>query len=110
MQNYRQIRLKVKIGFLVMTFVTFLLSFLPIKYASSLLIGYYNIVVDLPIKGQSNSTEFLIIIISICALIFLISGLIVAATVCKWKGWTRQQGIDYLLRYENLPSHWMKRL
>ena len=108
-QNYSKIRLKVKLGFLAMTLVSFLLSFFPIKYVSNLLLSFYNIDADLPIRGQENSTEFMIITIAICGSVFLVSALIVALVVCKWNGWTKQQSIDYLIRYENLPNHWMKR-
>jgi hypothetical protein len=108
-QNYRKIRLKIKLGFLAMTFVSFLFSFFPIKYASAFLLAFYNINVDLPIRGQENSTAFMIFVISISVLIFLTSALVVASVVCRWNGWTRQQSIDYLVRYENLPSHWIKR-
>jgi hypothetical protein len=108
-QNYRKIRLRIKLGFLAMTFTSFLLSFFPIKYVSAFLLSFYNIDADLPIRVQENSTEFIIFIIAISGLIFLASALVVALVVCKWNGWTRQQSIDYLFRYENLPSHWIKR-
>ena len=107
--NYKRLRLKVKLGFLAMTLVSILLAAYPLKLMTSFLVKHYSIVVDAPIKAQTNSTEFLLVVLLVGTIVFLLSAALVAFVVSKWNGWSNQQSIDYLLRYENLPSHWLKR-
>jgi VIT1/CCC1 family predicted Fe2+/Mn2+ transporter len=107
--NYNNLKLTVKMTFLFITFVIFVISAFPITVFYSFLSEYLNITPDSALKTQENSTEFIVYMLVFSVFSVCLSTVLVTWLIAKICGYNKQQCIDYFYRYENLPKHWLKR-
>ena len=107
--NYNNLKLSVRMTFLFITLVIFVISAFPIAEFYSFLSEYLRIDPNSPLKAQENSTEFIVYMLVFLVFSVCLSTLIVTWLIAKICGYNMQQCIDYFYRYENLPKHWLKR-
>ena len=107
--NYRNLKLRIKMWFMLITLVIFSISAFPIVEFCSFALDYWDIAPGGPLKAQENSTKFLLSVLTFSLLMVFLSTVLVTWLVAKVYGYSKEQCIDYFFRYENLPQHWLKR-
>jgi hypothetical protein len=99
-ENYNKLKFKYKMYFVLIVWRGIALTFYPaLKYALWLESQF----------PESMRDWFFDLLYLSGFFAFVISGcLVITFVICKYKGWTREQAIDYFIKYENFPSHWLK--
>lgn len=107
--NYRNLKFRIHLWFSIIVLVIFSISSYPIYEFVTWLSDYYNVVTDKPLRGQENAGIFSLGVAVFSLIVISVVAVFVTFCIAKIYGYSRQQCIDYFFRYENLPSHWMKR-
>ena len=94
-KNYRNLKFRIKMWFMLITLVIFSISAFPIVEFCSFALVYWDIVPDAPLKAQENSTKFLLSVLAFFLLMVFLSTVLVTWLVAKVYGYSKEQCIDY---------------
>ena len=106
-EKYDNIRFRYKVYFVAIVITSLALSAYPTWILSMNLAETLGIPLDSPVNEQKNGFVWLIGFILIAIVNFLVASGVVIYVVCRIKGWSRNQAIEYLFKY-NVPKHWNK--
>ncbi|WP_016954322.1 hypothetical protein [Catenovulum agarivorans] len=108
-ENYSRIKFKYKFLFILMGWAAIAVSATPTWIIVHYLAELNGVDMDAPGIPGAGLDTFDYYVLSVMLANFLLSCALVTYLVAKFNGWSRKQTIDYLFKYENLPSHWLKK-
>jgi len=98
--NYNKLKFKYKMYFVLIVWAGITLTFYPaLKYALWL---------ESKFPESSRGGFFDLLYLSGFFSFVILGCFIIIFILCKYKGWTRKQAIDYFIRYKNFPKHWLE--
>ena len=106
--NYEKLKPKYKRIFSLIVIVGIGLSAYPTWEASGLLASFLNIDPHAPIKSQENGLFWFIGFLAVGTLFLVLSCVVLSFIIALYKNWSLKQTLDYFVRYENFPKHWLK--
>ena len=98
--NYNRIKLKYKIYFVFIVWGGIALSYYPSLYYVSWLESTFEV------SERGGLYDFLYLLVVFINVI--LGCVIISFLISIYKNWSLSQALDYFVRYENLPKHWLK--
>jgi hypothetical protein len=107
LNNYNRLKPKYRFYFVLLVWAAIAISALPTWEFSLWLSDAFNIDADAPIKEQEGSLVWIICFLAVGILNMFLACVFLSYLTAKYNGWSYNQTLDYFVRYENFPKHWV---
>lgn len=107
--NYRNLKVRYRLYFLAIVWSALASSAYPTWFISFWFAGVLNIPFGAPVIEHKFGLLWFggFILTGVVNLVF--SYLVISIAISKYKGWSKQQALDYFVHYRNFPQHWLKK-
>ena len=105
--NYNKLKPKYKNLYGLITMSAVLASAYPIWKFAFILAIYMGLDPNSSMKEQDNGDLWFFGFIVFSAFSVIASATVISYVIALYKGWSLQQTLDYFVRYENFPEHWV---